>query len=63
MIFTDYWRPFDENVFSKLTADDFSSAAISNIHVDATELITDDYDGVVILRFVTATHYQLTFVC
>ena len=28
------------------------SAAISNIHVDATELITDDYDGIVILRYV-----------
>ena len=27
------------------------SAAISNIHVDSQELITDDYDGVVILRF------------
>jgi len=26
------------------------SAAISNIHVDSQELITDDYDGVVILR-------------
>ena len=26
------------------------SAAISNIHIDATELITDDYDGIVILR-------------
>jgi len=26
------------------------SAAISNIHVDSTELITDDYDGIVILR-------------
>ena len=26
------------------------SAAISNIHVDTTELITDDYDGIVILR-------------
>ena len=49
-------------IHSLLRADDFSSAAISNIHVDATELITDDYDGVVILRFVTATHYQWTFV-
>ena len=29
------------------------SAAISNIHVDATELITDDYDGIVILRYCT----------
>ena len=28
------------------------SAAISNIHVDSTELITDDYDGIVILRWV-----------
>ena len=26
------------------------SAAISNIHVDSNELITDDYDGVIILR-------------
>ena len=26
------------------------SAAISNIHVDSQELITDDYDGIVILR-------------
>ena len=26
------------------------SAAISNIHADNTELITDDYDGVIILR-------------
>ena len=29
------------------------SAAISNIHVDSQELITDDYDGVVILRQAT----------
>ena len=27
------------------------SAAISNIHVDNNELITDDYDGVIILRY------------
>ena len=27
------------------------SAAISNIHIDNTELITDDYDGVIILRY------------
>ncbi len=26
------------------------SAAISNIYVDSHELITDDYDGIVILR-------------
>ena len=26
------------------------SAAVSNIHVDNNELITDDYDGVIILR-------------
>ena len=26
------------------------SAAVSNIHVDDNELITDDYDGVIILR-------------
>jgi len=26
------------------------SAAISNIYVDTEELITDDYDGIVILR-------------
>ena len=26
------------------------SAAVSNIHIDNMELITDDYDGVVILR-------------
>jgi hypothetical protein len=27
------------------------SAAISNIYVDSEELVTDDYDGVVILRW------------
>ena len=26
------------------------SAAVSNIHIDDNELITDDYDGVIILR-------------
>ena len=26
------------------------SGAISNVHVDSDELITDDYDGIVILR-------------
>ena len=26
------------------------SAAVSNIYVDSQELITDDYDGIVILR-------------
>jgi hypothetical protein len=31
------------------------SAAISNIHVDDSELITDDYDGIVILRSVATT--------
>ena len=35
------------------------SAAISNIHVDAHELITDDYDGIVILRLV---HFLDAFV-
>jgi hypothetical protein len=34
------------------------SAAISNIYVDSHELITDDYDGIVILRSLALTNFK-----
>ena len=37
------------------------SAAISNIYVDTEELITDDYDGIVILRLIEKYIYVRVF--
>ena len=37
------------------------SAAISNIYVDTEELITDDYDGLVILRLIEKHIYVRVF--
>ena len=37
------------------------SAAISNIYVDTEELITDDYDGIVILRLIEKHIYVRVF--
>ena len=37
------------------------SAAISNIYVDTEELITDDYDGIVIFRLIEKHIYVRVF--
>ena len=37
------------------------SAAISNIYVDTEELITDDYDGIVIFRLIENHIYVRVF--
>ena len=40
-----------KNVQEASSEDHFQfSAAISDVHVDSNELITDDYDGIIILR-------------